>query len=485
MSNDQLLQMLAESQARQTVIMEALAATKGLHTKAPATIGTFTGVWQPGGVLSVPGTDRDVFSAHIRPMGISSVLPFFPGNEDNPRFGSITGFTATSGAQAVNPCDDNPAGYMKGCYLTARFGRTAFDTQTIEWDKVRRKSNRGVFDDLILRGRLLGLTDLTPSNLNEGQVLNVITMSEMVTAGVAMERSLTVQDWTGSPAVATAGGGYIEYPGLDNQIATGQVDAETNIACPALDSDVKDFGYNDVEGTNPNIVRYVNQMEYFLRFNAQRMGLMPVEWVIAMRPEMWEILSEIWPCQYNTNRCANSLIGTQAELIVNGGEMVALRDAMRAELFIDVNGRRYRVVRDDGIFEQNSTNDANLNAGQFASSIYFVPMVVNGNFPVTYRQHVDYRLGSVDTNLMPPGMVDFWTDRGVYSWAYEGTKWCYKLSLKCEHRIVLRTPQLAGKIQNVLYSPLQHLRSPYPDSPYFADGGVSTRTGGSTYAVWL
>ena len=37
----------------------------------------------------------------------------------------------------------------------------------------------------------------------------------------------------------------------------------------------------------------------------------------------------------------------------------------------------------------------------------------------------------------------------------------------------------------VKYTPTQHLRSPYPDSGYFADGGVSTRPADrTTYAVW-
>ena len=95
------------------------------------------------------------------------------------------------------------------------------------------------------------------------------------------------------------------------------------------------------------------------------------------------------------------------------------------------------------------------------------------------------RRGGDDVELMPGGMVDFWTDGGLFSWAYEGIKWCYKLSVKTEQRIVLRTPQLAGKIQHIKYSPLQHLRSPYPASEYFFDGGTSTRATGSDYAVWL
>lgn len=79
----------------------------------------------------------------------------------------------------------------------------------------------------------------------------------------------------------------------------------------------------------------------------------------------------------------------------------------------------------------------------------------------------------------------FWTDNGVYTWALEVVKWCYKLSLKTEQRVVLRAPHLAGRIDHVRYTPLQHLREPDPSSPYWADGGVSIRGGlGTPYAAW-
>jgi hypothetical protein len=108
-----------------------------------------------------------------------------------------------------------------------------------------------------------------------------------------------------------------------------------------------------------------------------------------------------------------------------------------------------------------------------------------GNFPVCYREYLDYNDSFADANVaLLQGRQDFWTDGGVYSWAIEQVKWCYKLALKTEQRIILRTPQLAGKIQNIMYAPLQHLRSSDPASSYFADGGVSVRNARTFSAVW-
>ncbi len=193
----------------------------------------------------------------------------------------------------------------------------------------------------------------------------------------------------------------------------------------------------------------------------------------------------------SANRCvgnyesASAVLGTASRVVIDGRENIAQRDSMRQSMTIDVNGRSYPVILDDGIFESDSTNNANLAAAEYASTIYFVPLTIVGNFPVTYREYLDYRDSFANANVaLLQGRHDFWTDGGVYSWAIENQKWCYKLSLKTEQRIILRTPHLAGKIQNIKYVPLQHLRSSDPASSYFQDGGVSVRGARPFNAVW-
>ena len=58
------------------------------------------------------------------------------------------------------------------------------------------------------------------------------------------------------------------------------------------------------------------------------------------------------------------------------------------------------------------------------------------------------------------------------------------MTAKIEPRVVLRTPHLAAKLTNIMYTPLVHLRDWSPDSPYWQDGGVSIRTQTTSYAVW-
>jgi hypothetical protein len=290
--------------------------------------------------------------------------------------------------------------------------------------------------------------------------------------------------WNGSPANNNAGGGYAEMPGLSAQIATGQMDAHTGTLCPALDSDVKDFAYDEIGGAGRDIVAYLSMLEAYLYFNAEHMGLLPWTAVLAMRPELWYVLSEVWPCAYNTTKCATVIRDANGQVVVGGPDMVRLRDDMRQQMYIDINGRRYPVVTDSQIFEHNNINNGNLAAGEYASSIFFVPLTITGGFPVTYLEFLDYRAAAPDIALLK-GLQQFWSDDGRYMWALEQVKYCYKLTVKTQQRVILRTPQLAGRIDSVKYVPLQHFRSPDPDSPYFRDGGVSLRSDETIHAVWL
>ncbi len=477
--SDEILKLLAETQSQQLELLKQLKEN-GMHEKVPATQNTATRLHGANGIFTGPGLERDVITAHIRPRGISTVLPWLPSISEAPLFAALTGYTATTGSEVTNACDDAPNGYVKACNLTARFGLVRRDTKTIEMDKVMLTINRGDFTDLVLRGQVLGLTNLVPSGLNQGQILDIITMSEMVIAGVNMERRLSTLTWQGSFLVRN------EFPGLDSQIATGQMDADTGTLCPALDSDVKDYNYQHLSST---LVNYLSMLEWYLKYNADAMGLDPVNWIIVMRPEVWFELTAIWPCAYNTVRCSSGLGGgtndNSTALVLNGTEMTAERDAMRNGMYIWINGTKYPVVIDTGIYEKNSTNTAGIKAGEFASSIYMIPLTITGGFPVTYFEYIDYRRATSNISLLNGVEEFFWTDDGRFSWAVEQIKWCYKLALKIEPRIILRTPQLAGRIDNVLIEPLQHLRDSDPSSVYHKDGGVSLRSGlADPWAVW-
>jgi hypothetical protein len=96
----------------------------------------------------------------------------------------------------------------------------------------------------------------------------------------------------------------------------------------------------------------------------------------------------------------------------------------------------------------------------------------------------DFRTLRSEVAIAPGNIIsDFYQPSGDGRFAWTAVKdgWCFKIQAKIEPRLVLRTPQLAARIQNVKYTPLQHVRSPDPDSPYFEKGGVSTMPGTTYY----
>jgi len=438
----------------------------------------------PGGIFSTFGLERDIIVAHVAPEGLISHLPVLPSIDVDPRYGTITGVTESYGSQPDETCEDAPTAYMKGCNLTGRFGLLRFDTNTIEIDEVIKRYNRGDFTDLRMLGSMFGDEQLAKglvprSSLTADDILNVATLAEMMVVGVQVQRELVRQTWQGNVLIPN------EFPGLDGQIATGQLDADVpGKLCTGLDSDIKNFGYSSVDGEDKSIVSYLSMLAWYLKHRADRSKLNPVKWTVVMRPELWFELSAVWPCSYLSNRCADS--GTSIG-VINDELNVNLRDRMRRDMVLPINGVDYPVVVDDGIYEHTAENNQNLAPGEFASSIYIVPMTILGNFPVCYREYLDYQspLWDKNTAMFNQYRKDFWTDSGMFSWAYEGRLWCYKLGLKTEQRIILRTPQLAGRVDYVKYAPTQHLASPFPDSDYFVDGGVSVRPAPRTsYAVY-
>lgn len=459
-------------------IFKDVMATKDVATHNAATL-----LHGPGGIFNGAGLDNAVLSTHVRPMGIGPTLPAFPSFDTNPQFATLTGISDDEGDEPTDVCADAPTGYMKGAYLTARFGRVIRDTETMEPGQMLMKLHRGDFTDLMFYGQILQSENqgtLYPSDLDESGFIDLVTKAQMVMTGARMERKLSKLVWQGDPA-NNVGEGYKEFPGFDQQIQTGQVDAETGAVAPSLDPLIVDANYGAV-GTY-DIVGEIQGAEYFSSELAEEtMGA--VDGVIAMRPQLWNEISNVWPIQYNTDPAAYMLNTTAGRLMVDGTQMVRERDLMRSSKQITINGKTYQVVTDTGIYEANSTNDANLAPGEFASPIYYLPLKT-ANLPLTYWQYVDWRGATPETALLQ-NMQSFWSDSGRFLWGLESAyAWCYKLKMRTEPRIILRTPQLAWKIDNVKYVPKHHLRDADPSSSYWVNGGVSLRSTPSQSAVWL
>jgi hypothetical protein len=435
-----------------------------------------------GGLWAVMGGESEIISTHVKPRGLGTVLPGFPAFSEVPKFGFLTGISDDIGSEPTAVCADAPTGYMKGGYITAQFGRVFRDTEDIDIGETIRQINRGETMDLQLFGAILSdAAGVLFPQMDASGVLDLVTKAQMVVAATLMERVLAQMIWTGSPANNTEPA-YREFPGLDNQITTGHVDVDTGTALPSADSLVQNANFGLLGGAL-DIVGLMQEAEYHIAtLAADTVG--SVDGWIVMRPQVWQKLTEVWPCQYNTGECADSVTAGNSTTFIDGRQNIAERDAMRRSMTININGSTYPVVLDSGINEDTNADDpTNIDPGQYVSSIYFVPRVINGNLPITYWQYLDFRAIGPQVALLN-NQQTFWTDNGRFLWSYDGVHSCFKLKMRVEPRIVLRAPQLAWRIDNVMIDPGIHNREFHPDHAHWVDGGISLRAAVTQNAVW-
>lgn len=468
----------------------AQALSTGMKSVTPGTASTnlMYGAPVPGataGFFGVCGLDNTLINASVGPRGIEEFLSAFGTDITNPEFPVLTGFEELSGqSEPSGACADCIIGESEGCILTAQFGKICRGSKEIALTEINTRRTPGE-NRLRLFGGITGPDGRPIPGAGHGTLIDDEREWAMVEAAVLLQRVFQSMIWQGNPA-NNIGQGYWEFPGLDLLIGTGKVDAHTGTACAAADSDIKDFNYDLVSGNAQDIVEVMSMMAAYLQYNASRMGLDPVEWAICMREELWYALSEVWPLSYNTYP-RNVLMNASAQINVDGSVMVGQRDSMRAGKYLDLLGRRYRVITDDGIAEQTNVNNANVPLGSWASDIYFVPLRVRGQ-AVTYLEYQDFSktLRGIPQNMLNDTQAQVWvTDGGRFFVDRTYTNRCYHTNVMTKPRLILRTPQLAGRIQNVRYNNLQHFREAIDqNSPYFYKGGESYRTAGTLYSEW-
>lgn len=453
-------------------LLDALKEGSGLKHDATGTPNAqyFHGT---GGILTLPGLDPKVFSTIVGlEQGIMSLLPFLPTVFDTPYFETLTGVQADSGSEPSDTCSGCvQPGLLKGCTLTQALGRLCRSTREISMERLGQRVNRSDPMDLRLMN-LLKIDQLSPDGVPPNLNLQNEMTKVLLELGVSVERMIGQMIWTGNVANAV-GTGYVPFNGFDLQIVTGHVDAVSSTSCPSLDSDIKNFNYQLITTTTPaDIINVISAMYHYVKRLAETTGMMPVKWVLAMRPTLFHELTQIWPCRYATFGC-NVIDTVTGRVNVDAMAMVRERDRLRQQRVLPIEGEEIQVITDVGIDEETNGDNANINPGEMASDIYLIPLTVLGGTPVSYMEYFQFsnpQLSEAQGWFHAP---DTWvTNNGAWFWTNARTYGCIKAQGTIRPRLIFRTPQLAGRITNVRYNPLQHERTPFPgDDTYFVDGG--------------
>ena len=446
----------------------------------------------PGGIFGVRGLDRGIISTVTQITGsLGEVIPVEssgPMAEQNPLFPYITGFVRSDTQEKNAICDDpEEAGNFLTCLQTTFYGRKEFKSRELVVTELGNVINRGEFTDLLLEnqplvnqmgGIMRDFVGLGETNAAIGGNEIVVRMIEM---GLAFQRWFCPMTFIGNPANSKAGGGYREFMGLDMLIGTNKIDALTGAACPGLYSDVKSFGYRQIDSTtDPDIHRTLSTMLYILNTRARQNNLVPVKFALVMRSQLFWELCRTWPLQYYTDKAGL----TNAGLDILYKDMITLRDQMRTGSYLIINGINYDVIQDDCIYEENRSVNAAIPIGGFASDIYIVPLTARGGTMRTlYWQYKDFNKTVMpDLGRLPAW---FWSDNGQFLWTMSPPlNWCLDVKAVTIPRLILRTPQLAGRLTDVVYVPLQHTNDPLPSQYYHVSGGQGGRPLSSPYSEW-
>lgn len=438
-----------------------------------------------GGTFSYPGLDRMVFNAMLLPhLGLQRALPLVVSNETNPLYGIMTGVTATGGSQPSGVCDDfKTAGLMKLCMHSAVFGRFGLDTTTVQIDSVGEITNRGEQIDLQMVGypNLEGGSTSVPNIPPSGNPLRDEAAKRLFEFGASWAREYAHLIYDGDPTNNTAGGGYEEYYGLQTLVNTGYRDAVNGAACPAADSIVHDFSNQSITNASADIVGLIQDTFFRLRHIASRAGLPGTRWIMVMPLGMFYRLSEVWAYYYITRALDALTFDTSVQINLGGDQVTNMRDEMRGNLqtrtgqFLMVDGQRIDVILDDALPETEVT------PGVFSSDIYILPLTtLNGAQRTLFMNAFNYdsangaQQSAMDlARRFAPGDSYYTTDAGTFIWHKKPpSNWCVQLGALTRQRIILRTPYLASRIQNVSWTPItEHERSSFTDSAYFKDGG--------------
>lgn len=457
-----------------------------------------------GGVFNIQGTDDNIFSAMLMPEeGVLSVIPAYnAGAVSADMFGALdasldtllTGVTEGAlddfSQQPTTDCADGPVGGLtKVCTIFNPLGRMRAGLRELSLYRAGQRLDKcdplslRIMNGPALQG-IFGVPDTTPSVTN-------ITVNEWARraweSAVSFRRMFSQRVWIGDPT--NNSGERKDIVGLDIHInANNKRDAFSSGICTAANSVVLEFGYDLVGGGGRDIVEYVEMADYNARiFNAGRMRLSPVSGVLVVRPEVWWALSEVWPVrQYQAalNQMAN--FSAAGRVIVNATDAQSNRNMYRDQLILPINGSNVAVVVDDGIPYESNINNANLTPGQFASDMYYVPLTVMGGIPSTFFEYYNYDNEQAQGALRQLGSdsFTFTSDGGMFRWYINFKNGCITTNYEFSPRLKMKTPMVAWRINNVVTEPLIASRSPYPDDPYFLNGGNITGATASFYNSW-
>lgn len=422
------------------------------------------------GTFSYPGVRPDRFSALPRPPSFLGLASLTRSEYQNERLEILTGQTADGTVNAAGFCANPPsAGNLKTCQQLFTFGDFYAKTELNAAALTGSLRDRAEIPGRILNARPADFPLLPDIMWNLADTRSPL-QGELYRFGNAFQRSTTQVGISGVAGVKnnTYWGWFTQFAGLDSQIKTGYADVVSGVACPAADSWVRTYGAN-VSGNSvngANVVQEVQWMLQTLKTRGMQVGMDGVEYAIVMRPELWDIFIEYYTCGYYIYACAGD---TSSPNFRDATAQRTLLDEMRRDRYLLIDGDRIQVILDEGIPRETIGNQF------YNSDVYFVPISWNG-MPLLRLEYFAMDNQYINEFFNAFGFQTVTSiNNGMFLVGHRNTGLCLEWHFQARMRLILETPFLAGRLDNVQYTTTRGFRDSFPGASNYVNGGQSLR----------
>lgn len=463
----------SESGALRQAVQGQLVSSQGDGRSYAAGIPSSTpypnNVHGPGGLFSSPGIRTPVISAYTLPVGgLLERLPVLDSYIAEQLIQYITGIGEVAGTAPVGVCDDlQTAGFIYACRQYHPFGWLGYATEVLNLARLTLQARGESMNLPVLGGtnpRGIGPSlGVTPSSM-----LNNNVNTQLFTLRSQFVRKLSQWLYSGNPADATLNGGQVPFKGLALQVKSGYTDVE-GTACNALDSFVADLDV-DIATNAQTVVDAIRDMYHTSKIRGAQSNLDPVGRVLLMHPNFFYELTKIWPCAYMTDSCGSIFDSAADARITNSADLVAMRDDMRRNSYLRIDGDYVTVVQDYSVpFSVVTPNTV------FEHEVYLLPETVIGGVPATMLESLNFDSAvSIASGIAPAGAF-MTSDNGRFLFAKKyPNNLCMQMNAYVSPRLIVATPHLAGRITGLRVTPTFNYPTAYPGQVGYRNGGIQS-----------
>lgn len=463
--------------------------------------GTPTGPYSHGqfGLFNMPGSLPSIYSAITKGESLAEDLPIVQGIFNVPGYNAEVGMSTlvtgvTSGEadswsnQPTAACAEPPSGgLLKLCTMVFPYGKVWGGTEKLDITEVGSVVHRDEPVGFQLMNNPMQNSPLVPANPMAGSNLEIELYRRTWLSLFTLTRLVNQLVWTATPANNT--NNAKQWVGMQIQInQNNKRDAFTGQICTAANSVVFDANYLSVDDDPVGVYRLFEETYRHVKYNARQSGLEPVMWKLVVQEDLFKKLTRSVPVTEHLHSLVTMVRSaefTSGRINIDASSATELGHRMYRERFLPLDGDMVSVVCDTYIPEDDITTNGNLQAGEFSSDAYFIPYTVLGGIPVTgwdFKSWNNADLNAIASQFRYPTYQTM--DGGRSLWFNLEQLGCVQTAYVIAPRLVCFTPQVAGRIQNVAYTPILHVRSWNPDSQYFHDGGRTNSPSDSFYNSW-